>query len=101
MLLMLAILLLIRTPNAAGGQSNTATPQPEVFQTLRDGFPNFARQPTLTTRRTGPWSSPGTWAQNRIPRADDVVLIQGPHSVTYPVECWLSVRARRQWSRTS
>jgi hypothetical protein len=79
-------------PNAAGppvgddpppSEAPPLTAQPEAFQTLRDTIPNFARRPTIATRQSGPWSSPATWTPSRTPGANDVVLIQGPHSVTY------------------
>jgi hypothetical protein len=83
LLFILAVVLVIHTPVTAGAQSGGHPAQPATFQTLRDTFPNFAQRPTIVSARSGSWSAAATWTPNRAPRAGDVVLIQGPHSVTY------------------
>lgn len=41
----------------------------------------------------GPWSSPATWDQARVPASGDVVLIATGHTVTYDVESSEVLRA--------
>jgi hypothetical protein len=48
-------------------------------------IPNFAANPTIVSVRSGPWSSPSTWSENRVPKAGDRVMIGGDDLVTYDV----------------
>lgn len=51
--------------------------------TPKDTIPDFAANPTITSTASGGWFDPATWDQNRVPQADDVVLVAGGHTVTF------------------
>ncbi|MEZ4104066.1 MAG: G8 domain-containing protein [Candidatus Paceibacterota bacterium] len=56
---------------------------PLSFTTHRDVIPNFAANPTVTSKQSGNWFNPDTWTQGRIPSSEDVVLIRTGHVIKY------------------
>ena len=64
---------------AAGASAATGGP----IRTTKDTVPDFAGEPTVTSRQSGPWFSAATWVEGRIPGAQDVVKIAAAHAVRY------------------
>ncbi|SER29736.1 G8 domain-containing protein [Nitrosomonas sp. Nm51] len=54
----------------------------QIF-TPTDNIPDFAANPTIQSANSGNWFDAATWQQNRVPGADDVVLIERGHAVHY------------------
>ncbi len=65
--------------------SSTAPAAPAYIQTSYDLIPNFGANPTITALRSGNWSDPTMWSQDRLPVAGDVVSIGAGVTVTYDV----------------
>jgi G8 domain-containing protein len=53
------------------------------IKTAKDTVPDFAGEPTITSKQSGPWFSPATWAGGRIPGVQDVVKVAAGHTVRY------------------
>jgi len=47
------------------------------------GVPDFCANPTVVSVANGAWSTASTWSGNRVPAANDRVLIGAGHSVAY------------------
>lgn len=65
------------------GPAGAADPfgEPTHFVTPWESVPNFARNPTLRSAQSGPWSSASTWMPARLPVPTDVVRVE--HLVVY------------------
>lgn len=57
--------------------------EPSTYVTHHEIIPNFAVNPTVTSAQSGDWTDTDTWQEDRVPGADDVVLIQEGHGVLY------------------
>ncbi|MCB9757937.1 MAG: fibronectin type III domain-containing protein [Candidatus Omnitrophica bacterium] len=51
--------------------------------TMTGSIPNFTASPNIISQKSGYWFSPDTWAQGRIPKAQDIVKISQGHTVIY------------------
>jgi hypothetical protein len=47
---------------------------------------------TVRSARSGAWSNPATWAENRVPRAGDTVQVRAWHEVFYDVDSAQAIR---------
>ncbi len=47
---------------------------------------------TVRSAKSGAWSDPATWAEQRLPRAGDMVQVRAGHSVVYDVESDQAIR---------
>lgn len=56
-------------------------PKAAYFVTHFDRIPNFVRNPTLNSAKSGRWSDSSTWQEERLPGADDIVLIGPQHEI--------------------
>jgi len=60
---------------ALGWTGRVSATTPTSFVTPTDTIPNFAQTPTIQSAREGRWADPSSWDPQRIPAADDIVLI--------------------------
>ncbi|MBA4064043.1 MAG: hypothetical protein C0501_10085 [Isosphaera sp.] len=47
----------------------------------------------VKSAKSGSWSDPATWDSGRVPAAGEVVLVRGPHVVTYDIDSDRVIRA--------
>jgi len=64
----------------AGQDAPTHTPP---LSGVPQGVPYFCTNPSVTSATSGAWSDPETWSPNRVPGADDKVLIRTDDAVVY------------------
>jgi hypothetical protein len=80
-----AVLEGVAPPPPPPPDDNATYPTDAAIITEHDTVPNFAKDTTILSVRSGRWSDASTWDKNRIPKDDDVAGIKTTHAVTYDV----------------
>lgn len=60
--------------------------EPETFYPPKSIVPNFAKDPTIRSIKSGPWSDLSTWDQGRIPTDNDIVKVEAAHTISYGIQ---------------
>jgi hypothetical protein len=75
------------------GPIHADDPTAPFIHLQHDAIPNFVRNPTASTVKSGRWSDPTVWSNQRVPRFGEVVQVSSGTVIDYDTVSTTSIRA--------